>query len=149
MRNRQAGRQARVETFTALALAAALTLAMAAAAPAQQQQNCPDGVTGSGTCVKSGVANALRQRTVILSQPTLSWTGLPQAQDVPSTLNPGQDRQQSLKNQLTATAPAVSGGTSGTAAVSGAFVPLPAGVNPSSLNIPGGFTVVSGGIRLK
>lgn len=149
MRNRQAGQQARVETFTALALAAALTLAVADAAPAQQQQNCPDGVTGSGTCVKSGVANALRQRTVILSQPTLSWTGLPQAQDVPSTLNPGRDRQQSLKDQLTATAPAVSGGSSSTAATSGVFVPLPAGVNPSSLNIPGGFTVVPGGIRLK
>lgn len=53
--------------------------------PASAQAECPEGKTVAGKCVKASRAESLRRRTIIFTQPKLSYTGSP--------VLPGKDRE--------------------------------------------------------
>jgi hypothetical protein len=54
-------------------------------APANAQTKCREGKTATGNCVKASREEALRRRTIIFTQPKLSYTGSP--------VLPGKDRE--------------------------------------------------------
>lgn len=45
--------------------------------PASAQGFCPEGKTFSGTCVKPGIASAMRRQTLAYTQPKHSYTAPP------------------------------------------------------------------------
>jgi hypothetical protein len=57
-------------------LALCLALALSSPGPAfAQKRACPEGRTLSGECVNPALANSMRQRTIVFSQPKLSYRG--------------------------------------------------------------------------
>ncbi len=53
----------------------AIALSATSPATAQQKKKCPEGRTASGECANVALAGPMRQRTIILSQPKLSYRG--------------------------------------------------------------------------
>jgi hypothetical protein len=105
---------------------------------AQAAKKCPEGKTANGNCVRPLLAQSMRQRSLVFSQPKLSYTGFPTVGAAPpGTYDANRDHQQNLRYEQRAP----------TAASSGEFIPLPPGVNPATLHLGQPYTVVPGGVR--
>jgi hypothetical protein len=56
------------------------------------QTACPEGKTAGGACVNGGLANAMRNRALIFTQPKLSYTGAPVSQSRGESQDTGTPR---------------------------------------------------------
>jgi hypothetical protein len=123
--------------FVLASLVAVAVAAMPGKAAAQQK-NCPVGKDSAGNCVNAALSQSLQRRTIVVTQPGISFAGIP-AQGASGGGNLNDTRQQSLGDQLY--------GASGPPA--GTFIPLPSNVNPATLHLSLPYSVVPGGIRLR
>ena len=83
-------------TMSRTMLALLVLLATASAGP-RAAEPCREGATADGRCVRPGLAQAMRQQAILLTQPRLSYTvpPLPPAADpMPATLRPAFESQQ-------------------------------------------------------
>jgi hypothetical protein len=124
------------------------TLSFAAPAAAQspgvKNEKCPEGRTAAGKCANRMLSSAMRQITIVMTQPKLSYTGMAIRQDTGNYSGSGNsdsDRRQELKYETAGAVPP--------SPPPGTFVRLPPSVNPATLQIAAPFTVVTGGILIK
>jgi hypothetical protein len=81
-----------MKNILSCALAASLAAFVAAPGATQAQAKCLEGKTATGECVNPGLAEALRQTAIILSQPKISLTHYP--------VLPSDDRKYRYPNEL-------------------------------------------------